>query len=139
MSSFAQQSHSLPPTGDLLLKRLLLAIPKAQSARCDFVELDTCLRLDRPTEIQATEEALAAWEKDQSSPDPYRLPKSSELFTGHLVLYTPANVYSDITLQQVRLLIAEEEKARAEAGTSATHDVTAGAFLLLGMDIQNLQ
>lgn len=47
--------------------------------------------------------------------------------------------YIDITLQQVRLIIAEEEKARADAGSSVTHDVTAGAFLLLGMDIQNLQ
>jgi len=35
--------------------------------------------------------------------------------------------------------MAEEEKAKAEAGTSVVHDVTAGAFLLLGMDIQTLQ
>ena len=45
----------------------------------------------------------------------------------------------DVTLQQVRLLMAEEEKAEAEAGNSITHDVSAGAFLLLGMDIQCLQ
>jgi hypothetical protein len=46
---------------------------------------------------------------------------------------------SDVTLQQVRLLMAEEEKARAKAGTGIIHDVSAGAFLLLGMDIQGLQ
>jgi hypothetical protein len=46
---------------------------------------------------------------------------------------------SDITLQQVRLLMAEEEKARVEAGTGIIHDVSASAFLLLGMDIQCLQ
>jgi len=45
----------------------------------------------------------------------------------------------DVTLQQVRLLMAEEEKAKVEAGTSIMHDVSAGAFLLLGMDIQGLQ
>jgi hypothetical protein len=45
----------------------------------------------------------------------------------------------DVTLQQVRLLMAQEEKARVEAGTSVTHEVSAGAFLLLGMDIQGLQ
>lgn len=44
-----------------------------------------------------------------------------------------------VTLQQVRLIMAEEEKARAEAGTGIMHDVSAGAFLLLGMDIQVLQ
>ena len=46
---------------------------------------------------------------------------------------------SGVTLHQVRLLMAEEEKARAEAGTGNMHDVSAGAFLLLGMDIQVLQ
>ena len=45
----------------------------------------------------------------------------------------------DVTLQQVRLLMAEEEKASAEAGTSSMHDVSGSAFLLLGMDIEGLQ
>jgi len=45
----------------------------------------------------------------------------------------------DVTLQQVRLLMAEEEKARVEAGTSIMHNVSVGVFLLLGMDIQGLQ
>jgi hypothetical protein len=45
----------------------------------------------------------------------------------------------DVTLAQVRLLMAEEEKEKAEAGSSAIHDVSVGAFLLLGMEIQNLQ
>ena len=45
----------------------------------------------------------------------------------------------DVTLQQVRLLMAEEEKAEAEAGNSIMHDVSAGVFLLLEMDIQCLQ
>jgi hypothetical protein len=44
-----------------------------------------------------------------------------------------------VTLHQVRLLMAEEEKAKVEAGTGSMHDVSAGAFLLLGMDIQVLQ
>ena len=45
----------------------------------------------------------------------------------------------DLTLAQVRLTMAEEEKERAEAGTGAFHDVSASAFLLLGMEIQNIQ
>ena len=52
---------------------------------------------------------------------------------------TGRNTILDITLHQVRLLMAEEEKEKAEAGTGITHDVSAGAFLLLGMDIQTLQ
>jgi hypothetical protein len=35
--------------------------------------------------------------------------------------------------------MAEEEKVRAEEGATYVHDVSAGAFLLLGIEIQNLQ
>lgn len=35
--------------------------------------------------------------------------------------------------------MAEEEKARIEAGTSITFDVSASTFLLLGIDIEGLQ
>jgi hypothetical protein len=42
-------------------------------------------------------------------------------------------------LHQVRLHMAEEEKERADPGTGIIHDVSASAFLLLGMDIQVLQ
>lgn len=44
-----------------------------------------------------------------------------------------------MTLDRVRLEMAKEEKVRAEEGTSLTHEVTAAAFLILGMEIQNLQ
>jgi hypothetical protein len=49
------------------------------------------------------------------------------------------DVCQDVTLAQVRLAMAEEEKEKAEAGMSALHDISASAFLLMGMDIQNLQ
>lgn len=44
-----------------------------------------------------------------------------------------------VTLHEVRFLMAEEEKTRAEAGTDIIHDISAGAFLNLGMEIQDLQ
>jgi len=47
--------------------------------------------------------------------------------------------HQDVTLAQVRLAMAEEEKEKAEASTSALYDVSASGFLLLGMDIQNIQ
>ena len=53
-----------------------------------------------------------------------------------LIIYLTEGVcVLDITLQQVWLLIAEEEKVKAVASNSVMHDVSAGAFLLLGMDI----
>lgn len=58
---------------------------------------------------------------------------------SHFHRYMNLNYTPDVTLQHVRLMMAEEEKARVEAGTGIIHDVSAGAFLLLGMEIQNLQ
>jgi hypothetical protein len=55
------------------------------------------------------------------------------------MLFLADQLAPDVTLAQVRLIMAEEEKEKAEAGSSAIHDVSAGAFLLLGTEIQNLQ
>lgn len=66
-------------------------------------------------------------------------PSQVSFIQTYRVISPLTHTVTDVTLQQVRLIIAEEEKARADAGSSMTHDITAGAFLLLGMDIQNLQ
>lgn len=64
--------------GNLLLKRMLLAIPQAIQSRSDFVNFDECLRVDIPEEVDEMERALKAWEEDRSQGDPYRVPKSSK-------------------------------------------------------------
>ena len=57
--------------------------------------------------------------------------------------YSPKNLlimlYLDATLAQVRLAMAEEEENKAEAGMSILHNVSESAFILLGMDAQNIQ
>lgn len=78
-------SHPIQ-VGDLLLKRLLIATPKARRARRDFVEYDSYMRIDRPAEVQAIEEVLAAWQNDRSCPDPYLLPKCSKSLESILQL-----------------------------------------------------
>ena len=56
--------------------------------------------------------------------------------------YSPKNLlimlYLDVTLAQVRLAMAEKEN-KAEAGMSILHNVSESAFILLGMDAQNIQ
>lgn len=81
-----------------------------------------------------------AWTLDKTKPDPYRLPKSSELiyYIVRRCAHTDA-LLLDVTLDQVRLMMAEEEKKRAEAGDVVLNDVSTGAFLLLGTEIQNPQ
>ena len=64
--------------GNLLLKRLIGAIPQARQSRGDFNNFDMSLRQEIPQQHLKMENDLAAWNKDKSSPDPYRVPKSSE-------------------------------------------------------------
>ncbi|KZP12467.1 hypothetical protein FIBSPDRAFT_961413 [Athelia psychrophila] len=117
----APQSPHFVSKCHLLLRRELLAIPEAIRTANDFKRFDTRLREQDPEETAAMEKELAEWEADKSKPDPYRLPKSN------------------VMLAQVKLVMAEEEKARAEAGLSFVHDVSAGVFLLLGLSIQTAQ
>jgi hypothetical protein len=48
-------------------------------------------------------------------------------------------VVVDVTLADVRLALAEEEKKKVEEGRIVSHDVSASGFLTLGMDIQAQQ
>lgn len=64
--------------GNLLLKRLLLAIPQAKQSREDFFHFDKGLREEIPHKVVEMEKGLAAWIEDKSCPDPYRVPKSSK-------------------------------------------------------------
>ena len=75
--------------GNLLLKRLLVAIPQAIRTHNEFVTLNVSLRSENPEELAAMEQALVAWEADKTQPDPYRLPKSSmfrlSLLVKHII------------------------------------------------------
>ena len=64
--------------GKLLLRRLSRAIPQAQQSRRDFNDFDISLRQEIPQHVVKMENSLAAWNKDKSLPDPYRVPKLSE-------------------------------------------------------------
>ena len=48
-------------------------------------------------------------------------------------------IAAGITLADVRLALAEEDKKRVEEGQMISHDVSASAFFTLGMDIQAQQ
>ncbi|KZP22240.1 hypothetical protein FIBSPDRAFT_953081 [Athelia psychrophila] len=93
----------------------------AIETRNDFRRFHAGLQNENPAELTAMQAELAAWQTDHANPDPYLLPKSN------------------VTLERVRIVMAEEEKARAEAGTSLMYNVSAGSFLLFGLEIQKAQ
>jgi hypothetical protein len=87
--------------GNLLLKRLLLAIPQAKQTHHNFVMFYVSLHVDIPAEVEEMEWELAAWEanrdhqiSDKSQQDPYWIPKSSEYFNPLHSCYLFINVLS---------------------------------------------
>lgn len=60
----------------------------------------------------------------------------SVLIDGHYCLLI---IVVDVTVAQVRLTLAEEDKKRVEEGRAVPHDVSASVFLSMGMDIQGQQ
>jgi hypothetical protein len=64
--------------GNLLLKRMLRAIPEAIRTSKDFINFDRCLREEDEALVIQWEAELSAWMQDKSLPDPYHIPASRE-------------------------------------------------------------
>lgn len=84
------------------------------------------------------EHELADWDTDHSKTDPYQIPRSGKHIRPHPRLNTNF-ISSAVTMDQVRFIMASEEKERAEKGTAFVHAVSASTFLLLGIEIETLQ
>lgn len=50
-----------------------------------------------------------------------------------------ANRFVDVTLNEVKLMLAKEDHARAKEGTDTEQGVSTASTLLLGMDIETVQ
>ena len=64
--------------GNLLLKRMLHAIPEAIRTSKDFINFDRCLCEEDEALVIQWETELSAWMQDKSLPDPYRIPALRE-------------------------------------------------------------
>ncbi|KAJ7198757.1 hypothetical protein GGX14DRAFT_536593 [Mycena pura] len=105
--------------GNSLLRKMALAIPKALLHNRAFRALTEGLKEGHEDELVQWERDVKVWELDHSKPCPYDYPEDEE-----------------ITMEDVRLLIAEEEHARTENEASKTN--RPGAFILAGMEIEEI-
>ncbi|KAJ7624691.1 hypothetical protein FB45DRAFT_836724 [Roridomyces roridus] len=103
-----------------LLRKLVLAIPKAILHGQAFQAFTEGVREGHEDELEAWEEEIQAWEADSEKKCPYEYPEEQ-----------------DITMDSLRLLIAQEEHARAEKGASKTN--TPGAFIMAAMELEEHQ
>ncbi|KAJ6448048.1 hypothetical protein C8R47DRAFT_971630 [Mycena vitilis] len=106
--------------GNSLLRKMALAIPKAMLHSRAFHAFTEGLREEHEEELMKWEKDVREWEQDNTKPCPYDYPEDDEL-----------------TMEQVRLRIAEEEHARAEKGLSTTN--RPGAFIIAAMEIEEQQ
>lgn len=100
-----------------------------------------------------TEKELATWieethgkkecgciaAKYNQAADPFCMPQSSEYTFTSSSSYSVKCLSTDKTLDTVHLKMAEEDKKKADAGDGMMPNVSAGAFILLGTEIQVLQ
>ncbi|KAF7972068.1 hypothetical protein HWV62_19137 [Athelia sp. TMB] len=105
--------------GDALLKKLVLAITEAIYYWRALKGLEEGLDAEHPGCIAEWEKMLAEWERDPSKPCPY---DSKE---------------PDLTVNKVRLQLANEEHARL--GLSAGQPHTPMTFVMLGLELEELQ
>ncbi|KAA1478738.1 hypothetical protein DENSPDRAFT_788380, partial [Dentipellis sp. KUC8613] len=71
--------------------------------------------------VERWDNMIEAWDSDQSQPNPYEEPEK------------------ETTLADVRLEIVEEEARQVTQGNVSLHEMTAGTFLSIGMDLQEQQ
>ena len=64
---------------------------------------------------------IAEWEAGQSKDNPYYLP------------------HSGVSEQEVHLQLTEEEEARARAGIPSLHDVSPVKFVMVGLELEEMQ
>ncbi|KAJ7590359.1 hypothetical protein C8J56DRAFT_783650, partial [Mycena floridula] len=73
------------------------------------------------TQLSEWRAKVEAWEEDSSKPNPYK------------------QMGSMITLQEVRLRLAQQESVLASAGMLAVHDISPSEFLVMGLDLEEAQ
>ncbi|KAF8137969.1 hypothetical protein K438DRAFT_1638774, partial [Mycena galopus ATCC 62051] len=106
--------------GNTLLRKMVLAIPRATVHSRAFQAFTDGLREGHEEELIQWEATVRAWEQDHDKPCPYDYPEDDEP-----------------TMEQVRLLIAQEEHAREETGVSRTNKPA--SFILAGLEIEEQQ
>ncbi|KAJ7191702.1 hypothetical protein GGX14DRAFT_537830 [Mycena pura] len=108
--------------GNSLLRKMALAIPQAQLHSRAFHAFTDGLKEqpEHQAELTKWERLVAEWEQDHDKPCPYEYPEES-----------------NVTMDELRLRIAEEEHDREAHGSSPTNKP--GAFIMAAMEIHEHQ
>ncbi|KAJ7194745.1 hypothetical protein GGX14DRAFT_537360 [Mycena pura] len=106
--------------GNSLLRKMALAIPQAILHSRAFHAFTDGLRDGHTEDLEKWEKLVREWEQNHDKPCPYEYPEEEE-----------------ITMDQVRLRIAQEEHEREAQGPSSTS--RPGAFIIAAMEVEERQ
>ncbi|GBE81977.1 hypothetical protein SCP_0403530 [Sparassis crispa] len=108
--------------GNTLLRRLVEAIPQSVAHSGAFEEFQASLHSECSEQVRQWEDMLTAWKLDHSKPCPY-----------------VASTTSNFSMAAVHQRMAEDEQRKAGDGPGLPHDTSPSAFLLLGIELEELQ
>ncbi|KAG6905389.1 hypothetical protein DXG01_003030 [Tephrocybe rancida] len=106
--------------GDMLLKKLVEAIPQAIIHCQAFHVFTEGLRKDHLSELQTWEKMVLDWESGMSTVDPYLVEEDS------------------ISINEIQHQLAEEDHQNIEHGV-APMEITPTTFILSGLSIEDIQ
>ncbi len=122
--------------GDKLGQHFREAVHYARSQRHSHVEFSATFSEEQLEEWRTS---IADWYADSSNPDPFQEPVPGTLFVGVLFRTNIEEIcivfVSEITLNQVRRELTQEEEREFALGATPLHDVSLSRFLITGLEL----
>ena len=91
-----------------------------------------------PAVVDQWEKLVTEWDKDKTKKNPYEEPVAGKSYILIFFIYTAYDC-SGTTMNDVRLELANEESADAARGLQTLHNVSAGKWLTMGLDLEDQQ
>lgn len=92
----------------------------------------------QPAHVQQWDALIAAYEKDKTLPDPYHWKPSGE-FWNHVEASRADVLDTGLSEADIRVQLAKEEEADADAGNVALHEVTPSTMVATLLDLEEQQ
>jgi hypothetical protein len=91
-----------------------------------------------PAVVTKWEKMVSDWDKDKTKKNPYEEPVAGKIFFPSCHVPNLATG-TGTTMTEVRLELANEENEDAARGRETLHEVSAGKWLTIGLDLEEQQ
>ena len=123
-------------TGSLFLNRLKKALVMELRHGQAFADFNATFP---PAAVAKWDKMVADWDRDKSKKNPYEVPVAGKLFHSQFDACCNLPTHVGTTMTDVRLELAKEENEDAMRGAESLHEVSAGKWLAIGLDLEEQQ